>query len=100
MKKAFQLQMALAGGEDQWEAKIKMHSLITFPQGLLVQCPGHVKLHTSIKTKSHKCLAVGTSAGDRERNLQHNVVKEFGIGGQRSEFCSWLLHMLSLGKYC
>ena len=64
MKKDFHLQMVLARGEKQWEAKIKMHSLITFPLDLLIQCTGHVKLHTCFKTKSHRRLEGGTLIGD------------------------------------
>ena len=66
--------------------KNKVRSLITFPEDVLIQGIGHMKLHTSFKTKSHRCLGVGTSIEDRQRNLQHDIVKELRVWGQRSWF--------------
>ena len=70
-----------------------MYSLNTFPGDLLVQHIGHRKLHTSFQTKSHKCLAVRTLIGDREKTLQNDIVKELEIRAQRPGFYSWLFSM-------
>lgn len=52
-----------------------------FSDYIPIQCTGHIKLHTSFKTNSHKCLVVGTLIGGWQRNLQHDKVKELGIWG-------------------
>lgn len=75
-----------------------MSSLITFSYDLLVRCIGHMRLHTSFKTNSHKCLAVGVLIGRRQKNLQRDKVKE--LWGLRSKVRVLLAHLhVILEKY-